>query len=125
MLGKHLLPLVAMALAAAVFVTDTGATSRSGLRGLVTRSPTLPVCAAGTPCSAPAKNTTLVFSHGRRVVRTRTDATGHYRVTLAPGWWNVRTGTLPRIGRGIVPALVHVLAGKVRAVDFDIDTGIR
>jgi hypothetical protein len=66
--------------------TSAPASPPSGLRGLVTRSPITPVCIQGIPCSAPAKNTTLVFSRVGRSVSTRTDGTGHYRVALAPGW---------------------------------------
>ena len=60
-----------------------------------------------------------------KVVKTRTDSTGHYRVSLAPGWWNVTTTFAPRIGSGIKPRAVRVLAGRYRIVNFDIDTGIR
>ena len=52
-----------VALVAAVAASSAGAasgTTSSGLRGLVTRGPIVPVCAAGQPCSEPAKNVTLV-----------------------------------------------------------------
>jgi len=58
-------------------------------------------------------------------VRTRTDSNGRYRVALAPGWWNVRTASAPRIGSGISPRTVRVFAARRRVVNFDIDTGIR
>ena len=117
-------------LIAALVVMALGATSAhagapSGLRGLVTRSPITPVCMEGVPCSAPATNTPLVFFRQGRSIRTRTDSAGRYRVALAPGWWGVRTVTVPRIGSGIEPPTVRVLAGRVRVVNFDIDTGIR
>jgi hypothetical protein len=96
----------------------------SGLRGLVVRAPTAPVCAKSAPCSAPAGNTTLVFTKRSRVVRTRTDAKGHYRIALFPGWWTVRTAQVG-IGAGIRPTRVRVAAARFRVVDFSIDTGIR
>ena len=100
--------------------------SSSGLRGVVMRAPIRPVCAVDEPCSAPAKNTLLEFVRaGRRSVMTRTDGEGHYRVTLAPGAWTVRVPNAPRIGSGIAPKLVRVVAGRFRVVDFSIDTGIR
>jgi hypothetical protein len=105
--------------------TSAHAGAPSGLRGLVTRSPIMPVCMEGVPCSAPAKNTRLVFFRNGKSVRARTDGTGHYRIALAPGWWNVRTVALPRIGSGISPNRVRVLASRFRVVTFDIDTGIR
>jgi len=85
----------------------------------------MPVCREGVPCSAPAKNTPLIFFRQERIVRTRTDGTGRYRVALAPGWWNVRTAGALRIGSGISPSRVRVFAARFRVVNFDIDTGIR
>ena len=96
-----------------------------GLRGLVTRSPIAPVCMQGVPCSAPARNTTLVFVRSRRSVRTETNRDGRYRVVLAPGSWSVQTARAPRIGSGIKPQNVRVVAGRFRVVNFDIDTVIR
>ena len=115
---------------AALVPTGLGATSPdaiapSGLRGVVTRSPVTPVCMEGVPCSAPAKNTPLVFFRSGRSVKTRTDGVGHYRVALAPGWWKVSTVTIPRIGSGIEPHAVRVFAARFRVVNLDIDTGIR
>jgi hypothetical protein len=66
----------------------------------------------------------LLFTRNATTVRTRTDARGRYRVTLAPGWWAVRASA-PRIGSGVSPRLVRVVAGRFRVVDLDIDTGIR
>ncbi len=110
---------------AVLAASSVDASWASGLRGVVMRSPTMPVCEEGVPCSAPAKNTTLVFTRETSVVRTRTDATGHYRVALAPGWWSVRTAPVVRIGSGLTPRRVRVLAGRFRRVEFVIDTGIR
>jgi len=105
--------------------TSAPASAPGGLRGLVSRSPITPVCMQGVPCSAPAKNTLLVFSRKGRSVSTRTDGAGHYRVALAPGWWSVRTARPLRIGSGISPRDVRVFAARFRVVNFDIDTGIR
>jgi hypothetical protein len=124
MLAKYALLTLAL-VPAALGVTSTHAIAPSGLRGVVTRSPITPVCRQDTPCSAPAKNTPLVFSKRGRSVTTRTDSVGHYRVALAPGWWSVRTETVPRIGSGIKPHTVRVFAARFRVVNLDIDTGIR
>jgi hypothetical protein len=97
----------------------------SGLRGLVTRSPITPVCKQGLPCSAPARNTTLVFKRNGSIVRTRTGNDGRYRVVLAPGSWSVQTGQIPRIGTGVRPGTVRVITGRFRVVNLNIDTGIR
>jgi hypothetical protein len=124
MLAKSAVLITALALAA-LGATFAHGVAPSGLRGLVTRSPIMPVCREGVPCSAPAKNTPLVFFRTGRSVRTRTDGTGHYRVALAPGWWNVRTTRPLQIGSGISPSRVRVFGARFRVVNLDIDTGIR
>jgi hypothetical protein len=124
MLGKGSLLIAALVLAM-LGATSAPAGPPSGLRGVVTRSPIMPVCMEGVPCSAPAKNTPLVFFRAGRSVRTQTDSLGHYRIALVPGWWRVRTAAVPRIGSGIEPHTVRVLAGRFRVVNLDIDTGIR
>jgi hypothetical protein len=121
MLAKCAMAALVLALGAA----PADAVTTSGLKGLVTRSPTKPVCTVGAPCSAPAKDVPLSFVRAGKVVKTRTDATGRYRVSLTPGWWNVRTTVAPRIGSGIEPRLVRVFAARSRVVNLDIDTGIR
>jgi hypothetical protein len=117
--------LTAMLVLASLDATTTHAAQAGGLRGVVTRSPIMPVCMEGVPCSAPAKNTVLVFHRTGSDVRTRTDDTGRYRVALAPGTWNVSATRRVTIGSGITPRSVRVVAGRVRVVNFDIDTGIR
>jgi hypothetical protein len=69
---------------------------------------------------------TLVFVRpGHPATRIRSDTTGRYRVTLAPGYYTVRTLEPNGIGRSIRPARVHVRPGHVDRIDFAIDTGIR
>ena len=115
------------AFAAAVAASSAGAaTTPSGLRGLVTRGPIMPVCVAGQPCSGPAKNVTLVFSRNGRVMRrATTNDQGRYRVRLAPGLYSVRLQVKQRIGRGLEPGRARVARSRFRRVDFSIDTGIR
>jgi hypothetical protein len=96
----------------------------SGLHGTVSKGPIVPVCRAGEPCSAPLQ-VTLVFRRAAHVYRTRSTANGAYRITLPPGYYAV--ATLERIGitRNIRPRSIHVRAGHVDKLDFQIDTGIR
>jgi hypothetical protein len=96
----------------------------SGLHGTVMKGPTVPVCRAGEPCSAPAQ-VTLVFRRAGHVYRTRSNANGAYRIVLLPGYYTV--STVERIGiyRNIRPRAVHVRRGYVDKLDFSIDTGIR
>jgi hypothetical protein len=90
------------------------------LWGSVTIGPITPVCQMGTPCSGPAKRATLTFSRPGRVVSTKTDGLGHYRLTLPAGTWSVRTN----VGMRMTPTVVVVRAGTHRT-NFDVDTGIR
>jgi hypothetical protein len=117
--------LVAALVPASLGAMSPHAIAPSGLRGIVTRSPITPVCVEGVSCSTPAKNTPLVFVRQGSSVRTQTDGVGRFRVVLAPGWWEVSTTTVPRIGSRIEPHVVRVIAARFRVVKFDIDTGIR
>jgi len=90
------------------------------LYGSVSIGPLTPVCRAGTPCSGPAKHVRLTFTHGVDSRTVTTTAAGAYRVTLAPGTWQVRASA----GERLTPAAVVVRAGTHRA-NFGIDTGIR
>lgn len=105
---------------------SAGATVGTGLRGVVMRGPTSPVCVVGQPCSEPAAYVTLVFSRGGvDVGRVTTTRDGRYRLRLAAGDYGVRLRRRPTIGRGLEPTRVRVVAGVMRRVDFSIDTGIR
>ena len=109
-------------LALVVAGSAVAAPPSSGLRGVVTRGPVVPVCSAEQPCSAPFAKAVLVFSQsGHEVARTTADATGHYRIRLAPGLYVVRVA---RGGR-LEPSPVRVRAALYAKVDFDVDTGIR
>ena len=100
-------------------------TSPSGVRGIVLRGPTQPVCREGVPCDAPAPNVVLRFSQaGRVVARVTTGSTGGYRVLLAPGRYAVSTGQRT-IGVGLTPRFVVVPGGRIARVVFHLDTGIR
>jgi hypothetical protein len=90
------------------------------LWGSVTIGPITPVCRVGTPCSGPAKRATLTFSKPGRVLSTKTDGLGRYRLTLPVGTWSVQAS----VGMRVEPVTVVVRAGTHRT-NFSIDTGIR
>jgi hypothetical protein len=116
-----------IALAALMLVAPAGAATGQGLYGLVTRSPTTPVCSSDYPCSAPAVKVKLRFVRGTTTVGVAmTDGRGHYRIRLPRGVYTVRVAGAPAgglVGR-IDPASVRVRAAW-RQQNFDIDTGIR
>ena len=94
------------------------------LQGQVMRGPIAPVCHIDKPCDAPASHVRLFFTRSGPTTAAVTDTKGFYRVRLAAGTYAVRTdqrsfGTMPQ------PRRVRVAGGRVRRVDFHIDTGIR
>src|SRR5262245_43207090 len=90
------------------------------LWGSVSIGPLTPVCKVGTPCSSPAKRATLTFTRPGHTVTTKTDALGHYRLTLPAGTWTVSAS----VGMRTTPATVVVRTGTHRT-NFSIDTGMR
>lgn len=91
--------------------------------GTVLRSPAMPVCQAGQPCSAPAAGMTLVFTRGSVVKTVLTSSKGTYRIRLAPGVYSVRVAQ-NKIAR-ISPLTVTLRSGVLMRRNFVVDTGIR
>ncbi|MCP9485922.1 MAG: carboxypeptidase-like regulatory domain-containing protein [Gaiellaceae bacterium MAG52_C11] len=101
------------------------ATGESGLRGVVMRGPTSPVCRDDEPCEAPAANVALVFKReGRIVARTTSGQKGGYRIALKPGRYLVTTARRT-IGAGLTPRTVVVPRERFARVDLHLDTGIQ
>ena len=97
----------------------------SGLRGVVVRGPTKPVCSEAESCEAPAVGLVLRFARaGNVVAQTRTGQAGAYRIALRPGAYVVTTPQR-RVGAGLTPRVVRVPAARVARVDFHLDTGIQ
>jgi hypothetical protein len=119
----------ALALAAlALTSTVAGAAvsgKASGLRGVVMRGPTKPVCKENDPCEAPARGLVLQFLR-RGIVKAevKTSSTGTYKVRLRPGTYAVRT-LRKRVGTGLTPRVARVPRGSFARVDFHLDTGIQ
>jgi hypothetical protein len=99
--------------------------SISGLRGVVMRGPTKPVCFEGEPCEAPAAGLTLRFSRaGAMIAQVRTGPAGGYSVRLRAGVYTVSTPTA-RPSSQLTPRRVLVPVGRMARVDFHLDTGIQ
>jgi hypothetical protein len=117
--------LVALAVASASAGATTTADPASGLRGVVMRGPTSPVCIESEPCDEPAAGVVLRFSRsGTIVARVTTGPQGGYEVRLRHGMYRVTTPHR-RVGVGLSPRVVRVLAGRFGRVDFHLDTGIQ
>jgi uncharacterized membrane protein len=122
---RIVLALVMASLSLTVASLAASAATPSGIRGIVIKSPTKPVCEEGIPCSAPAAGVALVFLRGGvRVATVVTSKAGAYRVVLPPGTYVVRTLRKPAFGG---PSLrrVRVPPGRFVVADIEIDTGIR
>lgn len=108
---------------ASVFAGGASSRNASGLRGLVMRGPTTPVC--DTSCEAPAKGLVLQFTRdGELKAQVTTSRTGWYAVRLRPGRYVVTTPKL-RPRQRLTPQLVRVPRGRVGRVDLDLDTGLQ
>lgn len=110
--------LTSLALAASA----AGATTQSGLRGIVMRDSASPVC-RDDDCVVPAADVVLVFSRGGKIVaRTTTGPRGGYRIRLRPGRYAVTTAKRT-VGVGLTPRTAVVPRGRVARVDFHLDSG--
>ena len=114
--------LAALCTALAVGAASAAGSTGSGVRGIVMRGPTKPVCELGSPCSAPATGVRLMFVRGDITRTTTTDDAGRYRIALAPGAYAVR---IPTARFGYTPRHVVVTAGAWTVQKIQIDTGIR
>lgn len=119
----------AMLAALAIASASAGAASindpASGLRGVVMRGPTSPVCIEEEPCEEPAAGVVLRFGRaGITVARVKTGPRGGYDVRLPRGVYTVTTPHR-RVGVGLTPRLVRVPRDPVARVDFHLDTGIQ
>ena len=108
---------------ASVFAGAASSRNASGLRGVVMRGPTTPVCDA--VCEAPARGLVLQFRRDGEVkAQVTTSRTGSYVVRLRPGKYAVTTPKLRRRER-LTPQLVRVPRARVARVDLHLDTGLQ
>ena len=116
--------LVALTSAFALVGEARTSVASSGLRGVVMRGPTKPVC-LDDPCEEPAAGVVLRFTRsGRLVAAVTTNRAGRYFVRLAPGSYVVTTPRR-RVGTGLTPHVVRAHKGQVAVVNFHLDTGIQ
>lgn len=108
-----------------------GASTGSGVEGVVTLGPTCPVEQERVPCPAepPAGVAVIVskrlpgelYAPGREVARTTTDAEGLFRVDVAPGEYVVTA----EAGMSCELMDIIVVASEYAQVVVPCDTGIR
>jgi len=80
----------------------------------------------GTPDSRPLANIAFEVKQGDRVITTfQTDGEGHFRQLLTPGQYTVVRKDLKSSIGHYGPFDVSVSPGKMTAVQWKCDTGIR
>jgi hypothetical protein len=113
------------ALALAPSLAGAAPELRSGLRGVVMRGPTKPVCLPNESCEEPAVGVVLRFSRaGQMVARVETGVGGAYSVRLRPGVYGVSTPQR-RVGSTLTPSAARVPRARIARLNFHIDTGIQ
>jgi len=114
-------------LLAAILFAATPAPA-SGVQGVIVLWPTCPVERIGHPCEKPVAATVdIETSAGHVLMHCKSDASGKFRIALAPGSYVLRPEPL-RPGSGLprpVPQPVVVLKGLFTTVRLVYDTGIR
>jgi hypothetical protein len=118
-------PLFAGLIAAALLAATADARVDSGVKGTVTKGPTLPVCKVGEPCTAPYATTVGIRNlRTKRLKRVRTNSEGRFRARLRPGRYRLRPASghpFPRCQ----PATVRVRRHRFKRVSLSCDTAIR
>lgn len=104
----------------------TSPSSDTGLIGMVVRGPVAPVCQVSSPCNAPFSAAFDVYESSRRVAGFRSDADGHFAVTLAAGTYRI----IPAADAPLFQPLtqvktVEVLPTGLTQILLEFDTGIR
>jgi hypothetical protein len=80
----------------------------------------------GTPDSRPVANVAFEVKQGDRVFATfQTDDQGHFRQPLAPGQYTIARKDMKSSIGFYGPFEVSVSSGKMTAVQWHCDTGIR
>ncbi|HJQ20080.1 MAG TPA: prealbumin-like fold domain-containing protein [Gemmatimonadaceae bacterium] len=95
----------------------------TGLTGVITRGPIMPVCRENVPCDAPMQSTFEVRRGDKRVTSFTTDADGKFTVKLPPGTYAI----VPTGGglMGTQSREVNVGPEALTEVRLSFDTGIR
>jgi hypothetical protein len=117
--------LAALAFGSLIAGAAASSEGTSGLRGVVMRGPTKPVCDVARSCEEPAPGVVLRFVRENVVVaRVKTGSAGGYRAKLRPGRYAVTTARR-RPGSGLTPRVVRVPSGRFARVNFHLDTGLQ
>jgi hypothetical protein len=128
----HVLALIPVlfALAPCVALSETSpdAKSDTGLEGVITISPTHggPIT-PDEPVSKPLPKTVFVVQREDRSIAAEfeTDEQGRFRISVPPGHYDVLAKDQKHKFGGHGPFPVDVVSGKMTAVQWDCDSGMR
>ncbi len=109
-----------------IAMAETAPAADTGIEGVISVSPSRPgPQRVDAPSKAPVANTTFVVMQGEeKVASFTTDAQGHFQVSLGPGHYII-SRTDPGSAIGHWHFEVDVVAGKMAAVDWTGDSGMR
>ncbi len=100
-----------------------------GVGGIVVAGPICPVEQPGDPACAPrpvdGATLSIQDASGKEVARHTTDASGLYRIALAPGTYTLVPSAVEGYMGGASPATFDVLADAETWLTIGYDTGIR
>jgi len=81
---------------------------------------------ADEPASAPLASTAFeVLNDAGAVTTFTTDASGHFRIPLAPGHYSIKARDLKTKPRGCGPFEVEVTASGFKKIHWECDSGMR
>jgi hypothetical protein len=108
-------------------IGQTPSAAETGIEGVIVISPTKPgPIRADAPGSQPLANVTFVVENEKgEVASFTTDDQGHFRISVAPGYYKVSIkGRKSSIGH-FGPFEADVVSGKMTRVQWECDSGIR
>lgn len=105
----------------------TSPKAETGLAGVITIGPIHGGPSnRGEPDSKPLSNTAFVVrQEDRTVAEFRTDEQGRFRVLLAPGHYNLGAKDQTNRFGAHGPYPVEVIAGEMKQIHWDCDSGLR
>lgn len=119
-------PIVSLVLLTLVACRGSEPAATGEISGRVTMGPTCPVETEASPCPpAPWMGTVRATGDDGSTFETVTDADGAYTLALPPGDYVVIAVAGSAAPPSGIPAEVTVTTGPPRALDLQVDTGIR
>ena len=105
---------------------SAGQDDETGLQGIMLRGPITPVCMVNVPCDGPLSARFVVEQGEAEIAHFESDASGNFRVALAPGAYTVVPDeSAPLMSPQSQRREVEVESTGFTTVTLSFDTGIR